>query len=184
VLLGVHLGLEIPTGTIPLNYGTLPASASTGDISGPGFAYALDAGVRFLHNWYLGLTLEHAALAAGKNPGAITVTDGSLSSDTTALGLVGAFIATPDRPSFYGQVGLQSRWYNFKASNVPTQSYTSGELMVGVGLWLPLGRYFRLLPLGTVGLGSFNPPGASASSGGAGHAFVMLGVEGLYNIDL
>jgi hypothetical protein len=183
ILLGAHLGIEVPTGTIPLSLTNEPSSAAAGDISGPGFAYALDGGIRFLHQWYLGLTLEHAALATGKSPSNIGA-DSSLSSDTTALGLVGAFIATPDRPSFYGEIGLQSRWYNFKSSTIQTQSYASGELMVGVGLWLPLGPYFRLVPLGTVGLGSFNAPGTSASSGGPGHAFVMLGVEGFYNIDL
>jgi hypothetical protein len=191
ILLGVHLGLEIPTGTIPLNQNSTqlnpPAStAGASDISGPGLAYALDGGIRFLHHWYLGLTLEHASLASGKNAGAVTTNanPGSLSSDTTALGLVGAFIAIPDRPSFYGEIGLQSRWYNFAVGNSGTQSYASGELMIGVGIWLPLGRYFRLIPIGTAGIGTFDTPGAQTSSGGPGHAFVMLGLEGLYNIEL
>jgi hypothetical protein len=187
VLLGVHLGLLIPSGTVPLNLPAAPSTDSLGDISGPGLAYALDVGVRFLHHWYLGLTLEHAGLATGKNPGTIGG-DSQLTSDTTSLGLVGAFIANAERPSFYGELALQSRWYNFKeptaTANIPsTQSYTSGELMLGVGLWLPLGRYFRLLPLGTVGFGTFDAPNSQSSSG-PGHAFVMLGVEGLYNIDL
>ncbi len=184
ILLGLHLGLEIPTGTIPLS---LPApagpSATASDISGPGFAYAFDGGVRFLHHWYVGLTLEHASLATGKTPSVVN-SDGSLTSDTTSFGLVGAFIANAEKPSFYGEVGLQSRWYNFSSSAISTQSYSSGEVLLGVGLWLPLGHHFRLLPLATVGLGSFTPPGMDASSGGSGHAFVMLGVEGLTNFDL
>jgi hypothetical protein len=188
ILLGLHLGLEVPTGTIPISSSIpgAPGTAAAGDISGPGFAYAFDGGVRFLHHWYVGLTLEHASLATGKNPGNINA-DGSLTSDTTTFGLVGAFIANAEKPSFYGQVGLLSRWYNFKAPNatpnpIPDQSYAAGELMFGIGLWLPLGRYVRLIPLGTVGLGSFNIPGTD--TGGAGHAFVMLGLEGLTNIDL
>jgi hypothetical protein len=186
ILLGLHLGLEVPTGTIPLNLPGQQSSAAAGDISGPGLAYAFDGGVRFLHHWYIGLTLEHASLAAGKNPGNVGVTDGSLTSDTTTLGLVGGFIANSEKPSFYAQLGLQSRWYNFKSSAVPTQSYTSGELMVGIGLWLPLGKYIRLIPLATVGLGEFdepNPPSGQATSS-TGHAFIMLGVEGLTNFDL
>jgi hypothetical protein len=188
ILLGVHLGLEIPTGTVPLtstiNWPNGANTAAMGDISGPGFAFALDGGVRFLHHWYLGLTLEHAGLAGGKNSSALNANGGSLSSDTTALGIVGAFIAIPDKPSFYGELGLQSRWYNFTVSGLPTQSYSSGELMIGVGLWLPIGRYFRLIPLGTAGFGTFEAPNSSSSSGGPGHAFVMIGLEGIYNIDL
>ncbi len=189
ILLGLHLGIEVPTGTIPLNLPGQGASAAASDISGPGFAYAFDGGVRFLHHWFIGLTLEHASLATGKNPGNIGA-DPSLTSDTTTLGLVGAFIANSEKPSFYAELGLQSRWYNFKAPNatpqIQTQSYTSGELMVGIGLWLPLGKYIRLIPLGTVGLGEFSPPnpGSSQSTSSTGHAFVMLGVEGLTNFDL
>lgn len=45
ILLGLHLGLEVPTGTIPIST-KIPSSqgtAAAGDVSGPGFAYALDA---------------------------------------------------------------------------------------------------------------------------------------------
>jgi len=64
------------------------------------------------------------------------------------------------------------------------QSYSSGELGLEVGLWVPLGRFFRLVPLATAGFGSFTPPGSGATEGGAGHGFVTLGVAGFYNIDL
>jgi hypothetical protein len=191
VLLGVHLGLDIPAGTVPLAGSISTANggsqtASFGDISGPGLGYGLDVGVRFLRNWYLGLTLDHASLAQGKNPQSVGVAsgDGSLSSDTTSFGLIGAFIANPERPSFLGEIGLQSRWYNFQYDNSGSQSYSSGEIMIGVGLWLPLGRFFRLVPLGTVAFGDFTAPGPNAPSGGPGHAFVTLGVEGFYNIGL
>jgi len=192
VLLGAHLGLDIPAGTIPLSQsvGTRAGTsanptgnASFSDISGPGLGYGLDVGVRFLRNWYLGLSLDHATLSQGKNPASVGG-DGSLQSDTTSFGLVGAFIATPEKPSFLGEIGLQSRWYNFQYNTSGSQSYSSGEIMIGVGLWLPLGRFFRLVPLGTVGFGDFTAPGPGAPSGGPGHAFVTLGVEGFYNIGL
>ncbi len=53
-----------------------------------------------------------------------------------------------------------------------------------MGLWLPLGRFFRVVPLATAGFGSFAPPGNTNSDGSAGHGFVTLGVQGFYNIDL
>ncbi len=190
VMLGAHLGLDILAGSVPLSQSItktpgVQSPASFGDISGPGLGYGLDVGVRFLTHWYLGLTLDHASLAQGKNPSSVGSGDGSLASDTTTFGLSGAYIAAPEKVSFLAGVELQSRWYNFyfNGSGGP-QSYTSGELGIEVGLWLPLGRSFRLVPLGTVGFGSFTPPGSNASSGGAGHAFVTLGVQGFYNIDL
>lgn len=185
ILLGAHLGLEIPAGQVPLSASfPQPSPVSIGDISGPGLGYGLDVGVRFLHNWYLGLTLDHAELVQGKNLSSVGDSTGSIQSNTTSFGLIGAFIATPEKLSFLGEIGLQNRWYNFQFAGSGTQSYSSGELLVGIGLWIPVGRFFRMVPLGTVGFGDFTAPGASASSGGPAHAFVMLGVDGFYNIDL
>jgi hypothetical protein len=187
ILLGAHLGLSVPTGQLPANVPN-GLSVDMGDVSSVGLGYAVDGGLRFARQFYLGLTLEHAAFGAGKNPGNLggTVNSGNLSSDTTSLGLVGAFILEPERPTFYGEIGLQERWYNLSVTGQPTQSYNSGELLLGVGLWWPIGRWLRLLPLATAGLGSFNMPNSgSANSGGQqSHAFLMFGVEGLYNIEL
>jgi hypothetical protein len=191
LLFGLHLGFELPTGSIPL-----PTSINASDISGGGLAYAFDGGLRFARQWYVGLTLEHAGLGAGKDPAQIANYGSNISSDTTALGLLLALITNPDKVSFYGAVGLQNRWYNVNYTDTAGQpksgSYSSGEVLLGVGLWIPGGRSVRILPEATVGLGTFSVPGqpittgssTTTTQGSPGHAFFMLGVGGYYNIDL
>jgi hypothetical protein len=185
-LVGGHLGWVTP----PL--GNLPISSSStvdaGDVSGGGFAYAIDGGLRFARHWYLGLSLEHATLAQGKNPGALG--GSSITSDTTMLALILALMGNPDRASAYFEVGAANRWYGFTASDVSgtkvlANGYSSGELLLGLGMWIPAGSSLRFLPKVTLGLGSFSPPdnGSGGSSGTTGNAFVMLGIAGFYNLD-
>lgn len=197
LLFGGHLGLEMPSGHIPMPMSSPEASVGVGDLSGSGFAYGLDGGVRFARQWYIGLTLEHASLDPGKNPGSIAAGVTSDSSDTTQLGLVLGLIVNPDKTSFLAEVGVAERWYSFSWADQngakQTNSYSSGELSLGAGLWIPIGHVLRLVPEATAGLGSFNTPTANNSSpgtstgnssGGQSHAFFMLGVGGFYNIDL
>jgi hypothetical protein len=186
LILGVHLGLELPAGQVPAPSGA-PINAT--DVSSGGFAYALDAGIRFARYGYVGLTLEHAGLGAGKTPGNIDGSATGLASNTTSFGVVVGVIGNPDRVSFFGEAGVQGRWYTLSyqdSSGPQSASYSGAELLLGMGLWLPVGRTVRLLPEVTGGLGSFNPA-SNASSGdtsSVGHGFVMLGVGGLFNIDL
>jgi hypothetical protein len=183
---GLHLGLELPTGQIPLtNNG---GATDIGNASASGFAYALDGGIRFARQWYVGLTLEHAGLGAGRDLSGFP----SSSSNTTAAGAVLGLIVNPDRPSFFGEIGVQGRWYNISwhdpISNAPlSNSYSGAELLLGAGVWIPVGTAVRLLPLATVGIGTFNPPNEVAtntSQNNPGHAFFMLGLAGFYNADL
>jgi len=158
-------------------------------VSAGGFAYALDVGVRFARYGYVGLTLEHAGLGAGKTPGSIDSTASALASNTTSLGAVIGFIANPDRVSFFAEGGLQARWYSLswqEPQGGQSASYSGAELLLGMGLWIPAGHTFRLMPELTGGIGSFSPTSESSSSGSesAGHGFVMLGIGGLFNIDL
>ncbi len=192
LLLGGHLGLSIPTGNVPLATGGAfsQSSAALGDVSGPGLALGLDGSLRFLRHFTVGLTLEYAALGNARNAASVNGS-GTVSSNTAAVGLVGGFIINPDALSGVFELGLQSRWYRFWGPNAgtATQQYTSGEIMLGAGLWIPTGRAVRIVPLATVGLGTFAPPdvgGNAQTSGGGtqGHAFWMLGVEGLYNLEL
>jgi hypothetical protein len=186
LVLGLHLGLELPAGQIPNPAG---AAVSTTDISAGGFAYALDVGVRFARYGYVGLTLEHAGLGAGKTPTSIDPNASALSSNTTTFGAVLGVIGNPDRVSFFGEAGIQGRWYSVSwtdPSGAQSASYSGAELLLGIGLWLPVGRTFRLLPEATAGLGTFKEPNAPSSSDAntPGHGFVMLGVGGLFNIEL
>jgi hypothetical protein len=110
----------------------------------------------------------------------------SAQSHSDTFGLDFAFIVNPDRVSFYGTLGLQTRIYTLSATNLQTETYTSGELLAGVGIWIPIGHWFRLLPELTGGFGSFGVPGGVNTNGvgDAGHGFFTLGLVGYYNIDL
>ncbi len=178
LLVGGHLGWQAAGGKLPLNDGsTVDASV----VGAGGVAYGLDGGLRFQRNWYVGLSLEHADLGHGDLSG-LSASDAG--SSTTLLELLVAFIANPDRPSLYGEIGAGSRWFSFTVTGgtgQATTTYQAGELTLGVGLWLPAGRSLRLLPKVTVGLGSFDPPAGGGSP--EGHSFAMLGLAGFYNLD-
>jgi hypothetical protein len=195
-LLGGHLGWEAPAGGVPLDTNN---NVDASSVSAGGFAYALDGGFRFGRRWYVGFTLEHASFGQGHNIGALGSNVSSVTSDTTLLGLVLAVMVNPDRASAYFEIGVANRWYGFTATmndgSAPlANGYSAGEFNLGLGVWIPAGRYIRLLPKVSLGLGSFSTPVASSSSmstttttdttGSTAHAFVMLGVAGFYNIDL
>jgi hypothetical protein len=187
-LVGLHLGYEGAAGSIPLSGSS---NVDIGSETGGGFAYALDTGVRFARQFYVGLTLEHAGLATNANTfGQITTgTVTSPSANTTAAGAVFGLIVNPDRASLYLEAGLQERWYNlgWTDGNGVKQSttYDTAELLLGIGLWLPAGRSLVFLPEFTTSLGAFSPPnGETANSGNPGHAFFMLGLAGFFNADL
>ena len=191
ILVGAHFGWEVPAGSVPLPASSNQSSTDIQNVSGSGLAVAFDGGFRFARHWYVGMTLEHASLGQGKDISQLgTGNASSVSSDTTLLGLVVAVIVNPDRASAYFEVGLASRWYNFTQYNSDGSTvdnhYPAPEGLFGIGLWIPAGNYLRLLPKATVGAGTFTAPGLDASTPGASeaHAFVMLGLEGLFNLDL
>lgn len=185
ILIGLHLGGEAPTGNVATQGGMTALS----NVSAGGVDVGLDAGLRFARHWYAGVSYDRAAFSPNTttNNGQFNGTQ----SHSDTFGLDFAFIVNPDRVSFYGTLGLQTRIYTLALPNgVPSQTYTSGELLAGVGIWIPIGHWFRLLPELTGGFGSFSVPdslgGASATNGlgDAGHAFFALDVVGYYNIDL
>lgn len=194
LIMGLHLGLEIPTGQIPAS-GTTPVDVSSA--TSGGLAYALDGGIRFARQWYVGLTLEHASLGGGKNATVFGDPNAtSPSGNTTAAGVVLGLIVNPDKPSFFGEIGVQGRWFNASWNDFSGKqqwnSYSDAELLLGAGVWVPIGPAVRLLPLATVGIGTFQSPNqnpivtgvSSSSQSNPGHAFFMLGVAGFYNLDL
>jgi hypothetical protein len=179
LLLGAHLGWELPSGKLPRADQT---TVETGTVAQGGLAYALDAGLRFGRQWYVGLTLEHASFSHGDLS---STPDNDASASTTLLGATVAFIGNPDRASFYGELGIANRWFNLTETMGPTvtsTSYNAGEFTLGIGLWLALGPSFRLLPKVTLGLGSFGDP-SGGSGPSQGHAFAMFGLAGFYNLD-
>lgn len=181
ILIGAHLGGEAPSGKVATQTGMTDLS----DVSAGGVAVGLDGGLRFARRWYVGVSYDHAAYSPNSGNSQFSGTQ----SHSDTFGLDFALIVNPDRVSFYGTLGLQTRIYSLTIPTQPSQTYTSGELLAGVGIWIPLGHWFRLLPLLSGGFGSFGVPSdlgaASATNvGDSGHGFFTLGVVGYYNIDL
>jgi hypothetical protein len=182
LLFGGHFGWGVATGAFPFDNGQR-IDASTVAGSG-GLAWGLDAGFRFARHWYAGLAVEHAELGHGNLSNAPTVSDAS--SSTTLFGVAFGFIANPDHASFYGQIGAGTRWFSFTETANSAQrnaSFNAAELMLGAGVWLPVGRSVRLLPEATLGWGAFD---VAASGGGTttqAHVFWLLGMAGYYNLD-
>jgi hypothetical protein len=175
LLLGGHLGLEVVGGTLPPDpNGPDQGSVDIGTVAGTGVAFGIDGGFRFGRRWYVGATIEHAAFSS-------TAASGDASADTTLAALVIALITNPDRVSFYGEASFGSRWFHY--TDPVTGSDTvreAGEFSLGSGVWIPIGRSFRLLPKATVGLGGFDSDGGAATYP---HVFFMLGTAGFYNAD-
>jgi hypothetical protein len=185
ILIGAHLGGEAPSGKVATQSGMTDLS----NVSAGGVAVGLDGGLRFARHWYVGVSYDHAQYSPNTSVNNSQYSGAQSHSDT--FGLDFAFMVNPDRVSFYGTLGLQTRIYTLALpNNVPSQTYTSGELLAGIGIWIPIGHWFRLLPELTGGFGSFGVPdnlgGANATNGlgDAGHGFFTLGLVGYYNIDL
>jgi hypothetical protein len=156
-----------------------------------GFAFGLDGGVRFARRWYVGLTLDRAVFSGGSASDLAGAGVTHATSNTTQLGIILSFIGNPDHVSFYGEVGLGERWFDVHeitkqgAVDPPNRLYEGGELMLGLGVWIPAGRSFRLLPKLTAGLGSLGSGNSNTNSSYDAFAtFVMLGMAGFYNVDL
>jgi hypothetical protein len=181
LLFGAHIGWEIPSGQIPIDSTT---AVDMHSVASSGLALGLDGGLRFARQWYVGLTLEHAGLGAGSRD-KLPSTVSNASADTTSVGAVLGLIVNPDRPSFYGHVGLVARWLSVKFEGAPASppTYTTGEGVLGAGMWLPASRFFRVVPEATLSLGTFNPPDGG-SQGTQGHVMVMIGVAGFFSVDL
>jgi hypothetical protein len=189
LLFGAHLGFEGAGGSVPAPNATNAIDPS--NVAGGGFAFGLDGGVRFARRWYVGLTLDRAVFSSA-NADALAGNDVSkATSNTTQLGIILSFIGNPDHVSFYGEIGLGERWFDVHetttqgALDPPDHLYKGGEFMLGLGVWIPAGRSFRLLPKLTAGLGSLGNGNTNTNSNYDAFAtFVMLGMAGFYNIDL
>ncbi|MDP9037217.1 MAG: hypothetical protein M3O50_20660 [Myxococcota bacterium] len=191
ILLGAHLGWELAGGSVPADTQSVDASA----VSSGGVAYALEGGLRFARHWYVGLVLQHATLGDGADASRLntpTQTISRVSSDSSVAGVVVGFVVNPERVSFYGEAGLANRWYSYTAyasdGQSKSSSFSSGELLLGGGLWIPLGSAVCLVPKASLALGSFTAPDSSRPAGvygaSAAHAFFLIGLAGFYSIRL
>lgn len=175
LLIGGHLGLDLVGGSLPPDpndpdEGTL----DMGTVAGSGVAFGIDGGLRFGRRWYVGASIEHAVFSS-------TATSGDAAADTTLAALVIAIISNPDRVSFYGDLSLGSRWFHYKDPVTGLDTVReAGEFSLGSGVWIPIGRSFRLLPKATLGLGAFDSEDGTTTYP---HVFFMLGTAGFYNAD-
>jgi hypothetical protein len=178
LLLGLHLGAEVAGGSVPDPAGGSglvdPSSVGSG-----GLAYGIDGGLRFARHWYVGLTLDHATFSG--------VSSTSSGSNTTLLAVVLGIIVNPQRVSFYGELGLGGRSFADHTTNasgqVSKETKNAGDISLGAGIWIPAGRFVRIIPKLSVGFSSFgNNQGDNSSDELA--TFGMLSVTGLYNIEL
>jgi hypothetical protein len=185
VFLGGHLGWEVTAGKLPTGDST-SGTFDMSSVSAAGLAYGLEAGLRLGYHWVLGIDLEHAQLGQGdlsSTSPMVTQANGS----TTLLGASVAFVGNTERPSVYAEIGAAVRWFTLNetdAMNGTTSTdYASGELTLGLGIWIPVGPAVRLLPEVTLGLGSFDPPDGVPGTA-QGHSFVMVGLGGFYGLNL
>jgi hypothetical protein len=178
ILVGAHLGVAAAAGGVPLPDSSKLVEPS--EVGSGGLAVGMEGGLRFDRHWYLGAILEHAALGNGSRQGS--------SSNTTLLGVVLGFIGNPDQLTFYGEIGLGTRWFSDKDSAINSGAsalFHSGELSLGGGIWIPAGHSWRIVPKLTLGFDSFSTsPNDGSSPSSQLATFGMLGVAGFYNDDL
>jgi hypothetical protein len=178
VVMGLHLGAEAAAGSLPSNVGSLSAS----EASSAGVAFGLDAAFRFGRHFLAGLTLDHAALNNGTADSVAVGT--TYSTSTTYLGVVLAFIGNPDRVAFYGEIGAGERWINVhhevSGGNSGSDGYASNQFDLGLGVWIPIGHRVRLLPKGTLTMGSVGDPAHTDTTFAT---FAMFALQGQYNLD-
>jgi hypothetical protein len=202
VLLGVRFGASIPTGDLfKDNAGnTYPV----GDYASTGGAIALEGGLRFAKNFYVGVFVEGGSYGKGsKDQSGPTGTSLTTTQTSAAFGAMLGYISNPNGVGFYGEVGVDYRTFSQKlsltgngglASVDETDSVAGAELVLGAGVHILVARMLRVIPKVQVGLGSFTHVSCTASSGNcsvddskfqsSSHAFVFIGLGGYYNIDL
>jgi hypothetical protein len=176
VIAGGHLGLELAGGSLPPDSNTA-TSLGLGSVAGAGIAFGLDGGLRFARRWYVGASLEHAAFASTRT------STGQSTADTTLASLVLGLIVNPDHVSFYAEAAAGARWFHYAVKGGVGTLRQAGELSLGGGVWIPIGRGFRLLPKATLGLGGFDGLDREGTSTTYAHVFFMLGTAGFYNAD-
>jgi hypothetical protein len=201
LLFGLHLGYESAGGKVPTP--NEPDAQDANAVGEGGLSFGLDGGLRFARNWYVGLTFDRSDLgrASDSNLPNDPMSGGKVtgaSSSTTALGILIAVIANPDRVSFYGELGLADRWFDVREtvtdpntgqSNSKNQLYSGAEFTLGLGIWIPVGRSFRLLPKFTLGIGQLGEDANDSQANvrttyTAVSDFGMIGLAGFYNLDL
>lgn len=189
---GMRLGWTLPNGDFESNVGA--ESYAKGGVS-----FGLQGGLRFARRWLLMGTIERASLGQGSRASTATglIGDGSSTQSSTLLAATLGYVANPEKVSFYGYLGAGYRWFNAELTDTralrtvtTTVEYSGPEFLVGIGLWLKLGKWLRLVPKAEVGVGSFSNKTVTCTDNctvpdleKATHTFGLLGLAGYYNLD-
>lgn len=189
LLLGVHAGVVIPTGSVFKD-------AEFKDFATVGGGGGLDAYLRVAKMLLIGGTFEYASLGApDKLQGQPSSVSAEVSNSTTYVGINLGIIPNVDKVSFIGDVGLGSRSVSQEikltsgGSSATDKGSVKGlEFAIGAGVSIPVGP-IRIVPKTTLGIGSFS----SISDGSrdrdipselrATHVFVMVGLAAFYSLD-
>jgi hypothetical protein len=161
--------LGVRGGGVLLNGGP---SLARGDgqvlVNGFGGHIAGDVGLRFGKVVVLSAYLD-LGVVAGPEAGALELSAGrhvsfAASAKTVGFGFLLSLIANPVRPSFYFEMGGGGRQHLLTVSRDEGSSstvkseykFTGPEAVIGMGVWLPAGRYFAIVPKVTLAAGLLN----------------------------
>jgi hypothetical protein len=97
---------------------------------------------------------------------------------TTNFGAVVGVITNPDRFGALFQIGAG---YRTLTSANGVYSLNAGEFLIGTGLWIPAGRFFRIVPRVDATIGSFTDNNNTGNGGG--YAMLSFDVGGYFNFD-
>ena len=166
---GARLGAAIPVGGLS-------------DASATGVGGDLEAYFRFAHKWFVGVYGGHDFYRKA------STADGT-SSAANDVGAAIGFTTNPEGVGFMMDLTLGYRWYNANPTDGSSVTLQGAEGGLGMGLWIAIGKSFRLVPRIDLSAGSLS----SSASGGitptplindtGGYAVFFAGVSGYFNID-
>jgi len=186
LVFGGHIGAASIAGDI---FSTAGHSIPISQLAGGGVGFGVEAGFRFARHWIASLELEHDVYESASASSYVGNIPFSTHAQSTLLQAKMALVANPDRVSFYGDLGLGVRWFGYSVYD-NTGVYLGGKLSndaefsAGIGVWIPIGPSFRLLPRFSVDVGTYaSPPDQDGTQIDYWHVAVMGGLAGLYNLN-
>jgi hypothetical protein len=167
----------------------VPAGSDITQEVGPGFEVGGEFNFRFARRFFVGALVEHGFLSPSSNVNSalnglgVTATFG-----TTNFDAVFGVLTNPDHFGALFDIGVGYRTLSssFSGALASSSSASSGEFLIGSGLWIPTGRYFRIVPRVDATFGSLSASSTDLSgsgSGSVGYAMISLDVAGYFNID-
>ena len=175
---GPRLGVIVPEGDSNL----------TNEVTA-GFSVGGEVDLRFARRLFVGAVVEHGFLGTSSNlSNASLGGSGAPSFSTTNADFTFGVLTSPDHFGALFEVGAGYRVLTASASasvnslgfSAPvSSSASSGEFLLGAGLWIPTGRYFRIVPRLDATVGSLSSSGGPSE----GYAMITFNLAGYFNIN-